>query len=113
MAKIDIKHLRRLRRVPEYPNGPCHLEIVLCGSSSISRQELASLIWTHSDEIPQIRPRLALASKWPAFTQDQYTSFSKLWPVSMRSTPGRSLSLTPDIINKIDSSKIPLLKQQR
>jgi len=89
-AQIDLKHLRRLRRVTAYEDGPHVLEVVLCGAASISRQELASLIWCHSEEVCGLRPRLALASKWPAYTPDQFESFSRLWPVSMRTTRGRS-----------------------
>lgn len=89
-AGIELKHLRRLRKVREYPEGPQILEVVLCGSESISRQELGALFWTNSEDIPPLRPRLALASKWAAYTLLQYEKFSALWPVTMRTEAKRS-----------------------
>jgi len=84
LANVDIRHLRRIRRNLDTPDGPPVHEVVLCGAESISRQELAALIWKHCDEVPPLRPRLALASKWAPYTLEQYKSFSNLWPVRIR-----------------------------
>jgi len=84
LADIDVRHLRRIRRIPESPDGPFINEVVLCGAQSISRQELAALIWKHCDEVPPLRPTLALASKWAPYTREQYRSFSNIWPVKIR-----------------------------
>ena len=94
-AGIDLKHLRRLRKVREHSSGPLVLEVILCAGESISRQELAALLWSHSEEIPQLRPRLHLASKWAAYTLQQYEAFSKLWPVTMRTEAKRCLVPIP------------------
>jgi hypothetical protein len=88
-AGVDLKHLRRLRKIRQHCTGPLILEVILCGGESISRQELAALLWCHSEEIPQLRPRLHLASKWAAYTLQQYETFSKLWPVTMRTEAKR------------------------
>ena len=94
-AGIDLKHLRRLRKIREHATGPLILEVILCGGESISRQELAALLWSHSEEIPQLRPRLQLASKWAAYTLQQYETFSQLWPVTMRTEAKRFPPLSP------------------
>lgn len=88
-AGVDLKHLRRLRKIRENTTGTLVLEVILCGGESISRQELAALLWSHSEEIPQLRPRLHLASKWAAYTLQQYETFSRLWPVTMRTEAKR------------------------
>lgn len=82
-----------MRKSREYEDGPIILEVVLCAGESICRQELAALLWSHTDEIPQLRPQLVLASKWPAYTRQQYESFSKLWPVTVSVEPRRCTSL--------------------
>jgi len=79
-AGIDLKHLRRLRKVREHSSGPLVLEVILCAGESISRQELAAL---------------HLASKWAAYTLQQYEAFSKLWPVTMRTEAKRCLVPIP------------------
>ena len=96
-AGIELKHLRRLRKAREYIDGPIILEVVLCGSDSISRQELAALLWINSEDIPPLRPRLALASKWAAYTLQQYETFSTLWPVTMRTEAKRSIPSIVDL----------------
>ena len=87
-AGVSIRHLLRVRRTQFEDDGLFIREILLCAKESIARQELASLLWTHTD--PALRPRLAVASKWPAFTRKQYESFSKIWPV--KANPERKRS---------------------
>ena len=79
---MSIRHLFRVRRTQFEDDGLLIRELLLCAKESIERQELASLLWTHTD--PALRPRLAVASKWPAFTRKQYESFSKIWPVKAK-----------------------------
>jgi hypothetical protein len=78
-AGVSIRHLSRVRRTQFGDDGVPIRELLLCAKESIARQELTSLLWIHTD--PALRPRLAVASKWPAYTRKQYESFSKIWPV--------------------------------
>src|SRR5204863_1983652 len=59
-AGVSIRHLFRVRRTQFEDDGLLIRELLLCAKESIERQELASLLWTHTD--PALRPRLAVAS---------------------------------------------------
>jgi hypothetical protein len=81
-AGTSIQHLCRVRRVQMDDDTLRIREIALCAAISISREKLAALLWTHTD--PALRPRLAIASKWPAHTRNQYESFSSIWPIKAK-----------------------------
>ena len=82
-AGVDTRHLWRIRTTRFEGHGSMIREVLLCGKDSIDRQNLASLLWTHTN--PALRPRTTIASKWAAYTCSQYESFSKLWPVKVHS----------------------------
>lgn len=92
-AGMSIKHLSRVRKTQFEDDGLIIREILLCAKESIDHQHLASLLWSYTN--PALRPRTAMASKWPAHTRYQYESFSKLWPVKAHPEKKRYYNISP------------------
>jgi hypothetical protein len=81
----DLTHLKRVRKSGmKTDEGVDVVDVILCGTSTLSEQEVQIFVDLGREKGIEITPRVVRVSRWPAYTKRQLTEFRPLWPVSLR-----------------------------
>lgn len=81
--------MKRVRRRERNEEGEWVVDVVLCAASTISEEDLKSVLEAANEQGITVTPRIEMVSRWPAYNRAQLAEFGKLWPVVLRKDSSR------------------------